>query len=66
MDDLSKLKKLLYHWMEHNEEHAETYREWSEKALALGNADLSDTLKNLYSESKKLNGLFEDAIKKIP
>lgn len=26
-----KLKILLKHWIEHNEEHAEEFREWAEK-----------------------------------
>jgi hypothetical protein len=27
-DDLDKLRILLPHWIEHNEEHAESFREW--------------------------------------
>ncbi|MCL4492103.1 MAG: hypothetical protein M1510_09425 [Nitrospirae bacterium] len=64
MDELEKLKKLLHHWLEHNDGHAETYREWSEKALAHGNRELSEVLGRLYNETKKMRGLFEEAIKK--
>ena len=63
MDEFDKLKKLLHHWKEHNDEHAETYRGWSEKAAALGNAKLSKVLAGLYDETKKMEGLFEEAIK---
>jgi hypothetical protein len=28
MDDLQKLKHLIGHWKEHNDEHAQTYLEW--------------------------------------
>jgi hypothetical protein len=65
MDDLQKLKHLLHHWKEHNNEHAETYRDWAEKASSIGNEELSKILGNLYHETKKLNGLFEEAMKAI-
>ncbi len=65
MDDLQKLEHLLHHWIEHNNEHADTYREWSEKASALGNRQLADILGKIYNETKKMSGLFEEAIKSI-
>jgi len=65
MDDLQKLKHLLHHWKEHNDEHAETYRQWAEKASDLGKDDLSKTLGNLYYEAKKLNVLFGEAMRAI-
>lgn len=61
--DPEKLKMLLSHWMEHNAEHAETYRQWSEKALSSGNKALSEALDMIYLETKKLNGLFEEAVR---
>jgi hypothetical protein len=65
MNELEKLKHLLHHWKEHNDEHAETYRQWAEKASALGNEELSKILAALCNEAKKLNGLFEEAMKLI-
>lgn len=65
MNDLAKLNKLLHHWMEHNDEHAETYKEWAGKVAALGKTDLSETLLKLCNDTKKLNSLFEEALKKI-
>jgi hypothetical protein len=65
MDELEKLKRLLHHWKEHNDEHAETYRQWDEKAEAMGNKELSNILSRLCDETKKLNRLFEDAMKAI-
>lgn len=35
-DDLARLRILLPHWIEHNEEHAENFREWAERARELG------------------------------
>lgn len=65
MDDISKLRHLLEHWREHNDEHAETYRQWAEKAATLGNKELSEVLGKLYHEAKKMDVLFEDAMKMI-
>lgn len=62
MDEIERLKKLLHHWQEHNDEHAEVYREWAEKTANLGNHELSGILLRLYNEAKKMNGLFEEAI----
>jgi hypothetical protein len=65
MDELEKLSKLLQHWMEHNDEHAEAYLDWSKKASSLGNKDLSSILKQISIETKKLNELFIKAIKAL-
>jgi len=61
MTELDKLKKLLEHWAEHNEEHAKTYLEWAEKAAASGDKELSAVLKEIAEDTKKMDGLFEKA-----
>jgi len=65
MDEIEKLKRLIPHWMEHNDEHAETYQNWSEKVSSLGMKELSEVLKKLHQESKKLRELFEEAMRMI-
>ena len=65
MNELEQLKRLLHHWQEHNDEHAETYRDWAKKAASLGHKELSGILENLYKQTKELSGLFEKARKKI-
>jgi len=65
VDELEKLKMLLHHWMEHNNEDAETYRGWAKRASSLGIEELSEILSRLSDETMKLNRLFEEAIKKI-
>ncbi len=62
MDDLEKLKRLLPHWMEHNDEHAKTYKDWAEKMSSLGKKELSGTLMAIHQESRKLRSLFEEAL----
>ena len=34
--DMEKLRILLKHWIEHNQEHGEEFREWAEKANGIG------------------------------
>ncbi len=63
MDDLEKLKRLIPHWMDHNDEHAKTYKDWAEKMSSLGKKELSETLMAIHQESRKLRGLFEEALR---
>ncbi len=35
-DDLAKLRILLPHWIDHNDEHAASFREWAERAREIG------------------------------
>jgi len=65
MTESDKLKKLLEHWSEHNEEHAKTYLEWAEKAAASGDNTLSSILKEIAENTKKMDGLFEKAKKAV-
>jgi len=65
MDELEKMKRLLRHWIEHNNEHVQLYRDWAEKAASLGNKELSKILICLSDETKKLDRLFEKAIRMI-
>jgi hypothetical protein len=66
MDEIERIKTLLCHWMKHNNEHAQIYRDWAERASSQGNQELSEILTRLSDETKKLNRLFEEAIRKIP
>ncbi len=63
MSERDKLRHLLHHWMEHNQEHAEVYGEWAEKVSASGDRELSTILSRLRHETEKLNTLFEEALK---
>ena len=39
--EIETLRILLAHWIEHNDSHAEGFREWSVKAKALGKDEVS-------------------------
>jgi len=74
VEELKKLEILLKHWLEHNNEHAETYLKWAERiqgseirdTLGFERADeLSEIFKQLWTRTKALNDLFEIAIEKL-
>lgn len=74
MTELQKLKHLLEHWIEHNKEHVKTYSDWAlrlgesaeaEKTEVFKMRELSEILKQIAEESKKLDELFKKALKSI-
>jgi hypothetical protein len=65
MDELEKLKTLIPHWMEHNDEHAETYKNWAEKMSSSEKSELSEILMRLHQETRTLRELFEEAMRRI-
>ena len=65
MTDLEKLTHLLKHWIEHNDAHVKTYDEWAAKAATLGEAELSNVIKEISNNSKKLDELFRKALRML-
>ncbi len=65
MTELEKLKHLLEHWIEHNDAHVKTYKEWAVKVDSLGEKELAGILGRIAAESKKLEELFNEALHKI-
>ncbi len=61
MEELDKLRHLLEHWIEHNEEHVKTYLQWAERADAHKQEELAEVLRQIASETKKLEELFKKA-----
>ncbi len=56
-----KMIKLLEHWIKHNEDHAQTYRDWAQKNKSKAALMLEDAAEMTLSISKK----FESAIRFI-
>jgi hypothetical protein len=65
MTELEKLKHLLHHWIEHNEAHTKTYSEWATKMESLERKELSEILRQITEESKKLEELFKKALEQL-
>jgi hypothetical protein len=47
MKDIDKLRVLIPHWVEHNNEHAEEFRQWAEKSV--------DASKDLMAAAEAIN-----------
>ena len=58
-----KLEKLLDHWIKHNEDHAETYREWMAKAEDNGLAKTGKILLDAAELTIQINSKLKEALK---
>ena len=58
MNEVEKLRILIPHWMEHNDEHAEEYCRWAGKATDAG-ADLLAAVEALKKVNQVLGGALE-------
>jgi|Deesub1362A_J573_1020465.scaffolds.fasta_scaffold00284_34 rubrerythrin len=65
MTDIEKLKHLLEHWIEHNKEHVRVYREWADRAEAVGRKELAGILRDIAMENERMEGLFKKALEDI-
>lgn len=61
MDTGAKLLHLLGHWIEHNEAHAQTYREWAERASADGLATVAEHLEEAIRAVAQANAALRKA-----
>ncbi len=65
MNSMEKLGKLLLHWQEHNEEHAQSYKKWAKEAEASGFHKVAEILEQVHGETLKINSLFEEARREV-
>jgi predicted metallo-beta-lactamase superfamily hydrolase len=56
--DLEKLRVLLPHWIEHNAEHADEFRQWAERAGEAG-ADIQAAAEALEQANRALTAARE-------
>ncbi|MDM8000584.1 MAG: hypothetical protein QUS33_11465 [Dehalococcoidia bacterium] len=54
-DETTKLRILLRHWVEHNEEHAEEFAEWADKAKAGGRPQVHDCMMKAVKQMRGVN-----------
>ncbi len=53
---MEKFKKLLEHWIEHNEEHIETYKRWANDL----SGEISELLKRAVKKFEEGNELLKE------
>jgi hypothetical protein len=54
-----KLAKLMDHWIQHNDHHAEDYRKWARDARDNGQIEVAD----LLGEAAELTGAISDRLR---
>lgn len=60
-----KIKILLNHWIEHNKEHSQEFREWAEKAKGLGEAETCDDILEAAQDMDKANEPLLRALRRL-
>jgi len=60
MSTEEKMVKLLEHWVNHNDDHASTYRDWAARAKTV---DLSEVA-SLLEEAAEMTGRISEKFKK--
>ena len=60
-----KMIKLLEHWIKHNEDHAQTYRDWAQKAKEKNKRKAALMLEDAAEMTLSISKKFESAIKFI-
>jgi hypothetical protein len=63
--ETTRLRKMVEHWISHNEDHAGSYRQWANRARVAGYGAAGDILEQVASEVVKQNEKFAEIIKII-
>jgi hypothetical protein len=58
-----KLRILLAHWMKHNDAHAETYRQWAQRAEESALEEVGERLAQAVDLTLAINRTLEAALK---
>jgi len=56
-----KMIKLLEHWIKHNDDHAQTYRDWAQKAKEKNMREASSLLEDAAEMILMISKKFEEA-----
>ncbi len=60
-----KLVKLLDHWLKHNEDHSETYRNWAREAKDKDLGQAASLIEDAADMTLKINAKFQKAVEII-
>ena len=60
-----KLRILLHHWIEHNREHGQEFRDWAEKAKGTGETEASKEILRAAKEMEKASESLSQALKSL-
>ncbi len=60
-----KIKILLKHWIEHNKEHSQQFREWAEKAKGIGEPQTCEDILEAAQEMDKASDALLRALRAL-
>jgi len=64
-EDLTKLRILLPHWIEHNEEHAASFQRWVARARALGQEETARRIEKAVEQMAACNQALTAALEAL-
>ena len=64
-EERAKLRTLLNYWVEHNKEHSQEFREWAERAKALGEVKAGEEMLQAAQEMDKASKILSQALKRL-
>ena len=64
-DDILKLQKLLAFWIEHNQEHSQEFKDWADKARALGESEVAEEILQAAQAMDQASGLLSQSLKRL-
>jgi translation initiation factor IF-2 len=65
MNDQEKVRALLPHWIEHNDEHAAEFRRWAEKVRAAGQEEVAEEIALAAKELGWVSEALSAALQKL-
>jgi len=65
MTDMEKLRVLLLHWAEHNEEHAVEFLGWAGKASLAGHEEVAQIIRRAAEEMQQANDTLRSALDEL-
>lgn len=63
--DEDKLRILLPHWIEHNSEHAEEFRQWAERVRLSGHEETANKIMTAASQLTQVNETLAIALEEL-
>ena len=65
MDDLAKIRALLPHWIEHNDEHAAEFDQWAERVRTTGQEGVAEEIALAAKQLGWVNEALSAALEKL-
>jgi hypothetical protein len=65
VNDIEKLRVVLPHWLEHNQEHATEFVQWADKASAAGQETVAREIRRAAEAMQQANDALQTALAEL-